>query len=224
MFAYQKIIDISQPVSESSACFPGDTPFSRKVTLTYQDSRVINLTALTMSPHVGTHADAPVHIKGSLTTNSACAADDTTAGAMELSPFMGRVAVIDLAPTSAGIAASTVVDQLKAAAAEGLQRVLFRTAQAINFEVFEDNYSFIETDCAELLGELGFVLVGLDTPSVDHIRSKDLATHHALDKHKLVWLENLDLTAVAAGEYFLVALPLKFMNLEATPVRAVLLV
>jgi len=134
------------------------------------------------------------------------------------------VAVIDLAPTSAGIAASTVVDQLKAAAAEGLQRVLFRTAQAINFEVFEDNYSFIETDCAELLGELGFVLVGLDTPSVDHIRSKDLATHHALDKHKLVWLENLDLTAVAAGEYFLVALPLKFMNLEATPVRAVLLV
>ncbi len=223
-FAYERIIDISQPVSEKSACFPGDTPFSRKVTLTYEDSRVINLTALTMSPHVGTHADAPVHIKGSLSANSPDTGDDTTAGAMELSPFMGKVVVIDLAPTTAGIKAAQVEEQLKAAAAAGVQRVLFKTAQTINFEIFEDQYSFIETDCADLLGELGFVLVGLDTPSVDHIKSKDLATHHALDKHHLVWLENLDLTAVVAGEYFLVALPLKFMNLEATPVRAVLLV
>ena len=73
------------------------------------------------------------------------------------------------------------------------------------------------------MGQLGFVLVGLDTPSVDHIRSKELATHNVLDRHGLVWLENLDLRAVEEGEYFLVALPLKFMDLEASPVRAVLL-
>jgi kynurenine formamidase len=41
-----------------------------------------------------------------------------------------------------------------------------------NFEVFEEEYSYIESDTAELLGQLGFVLVGLDTPSVDHIRVK----------------------------------------------------
>ena len=60
MYDRYRIIDISQPISSRAACFPGDTPFSRQVTVSYQDS-VVNLTAITMSPHVGTHADAPVH-------------------------------------------------------------------------------------------------------------------------------------------------------------------
>jgi arylformamidase len=97
-FSFKKILDISQPVTEKSACFPGDTPFSRKVTLSYESSNIINLTALTMSPHVGTHADAPVHIKGSLSDVDSSNAD-TTAGAMALQAFLGPVAVIDIAPT-----------------------------------------------------------------------------------------------------------------------------
>lgn len=215
---FKKIIDISQPVDETSACFPGDTPFSRNVTLSYESSQIINLTAFTMSPHVGTHADAPVHIKGTLAKETI----DTTAGALALEAFIGPVAVIDIAPTKAGISAALVQDKLKAASTR-VKRVLFKTAHSINFAVFEDDYSYIETDTAELLGQLGFVLVGLDTPSVDHIRSKDLATHNILDRHGLVWLENLDLRAVEEGDYTLVAMPLKFMNLEASPVRAILL-
>ncbi|MBP9089705.1 cyclase family protein [bacterium] len=221
-FSFKNILDISQPVNEKSACFPGDTPFSRKVTLSYESSNIINLTALTMSPHVGTHADAPVHIKGSLCGADHCSSTNTTAGAMNLQPFVGPVAVIDIAPTKAGINAALVQAKLTAASTR-VKRVLFKTAHTINFEVFEDEYSYIESDTAELLGQLGFILVGLDTPSVDHIRSKDLATHNVLDRSGLVWLENLDLRAVDEGEYFLVALPLKFMDLEASPVRAVLL-
>jgi arylformamidase len=225
-FSFEKIIDISQPVDEKSACFPGDTPFSRKVTLSFESSKIINLTALTMSPHVGTHADAPVHIKGSLSPGNTdvinSSSNDTTAGAMSLTPFIGPVAIIDLAPSKAGIAASMVKEKLNAVS-KRVKRVLFKTADSINFEVFEEDYSYIESDTAELLGQLGFVLVGLDTPSVDHIRSKELPTHNILDHHGLVWLENLDLREVEEGEYFLVALPLKFMDLEASPVRAVLL-
>lgn len=237
MLNFKTIIDISQPVSETSACFPGDTPFSRKVTLTYDESKVINLTALTMSPHVGTHADAPVHIKGALMITGAGAAagatdskaafakgtDDTTIGDMGLEAFIGEVEVIDVSPTTGGITADLVRDRL-IAASQSVKRILFKTATTINYEVFEEAYSYIAADTAELMGELGIVLTGIDTPSVDHIRSKDLATHHALDKHKLVWLENLDLTRVGAGRYFLIALPIKFMDLEASPVRAVLLV
>lgn len=220
-FSFKKIVDISQPVNEKSACFPGDTPFSRKVTLSYESSNVINLTALTMSPHVGTHADAPVHIKGTL-GDANSNGTDTTAGAMDLQPFVGPVAVIDIAPTKAGISAELVQAKLTAAS-KRVKRVLFKTAHTINFEVFEEEYAYLESNTAELLGQLGFILVGLDTPSVDHIRSKDLATHNVLDRSGLVWLENLDLRAVDEGEYFLVALPLKFMDLEASPVRAILL-
>jgi len=35
--SYSRIIDISQPVTSRTACFPGDTPFSKSVTLTYED-------------------------------------------------------------------------------------------------------------------------------------------------------------------------------------------
>ncbi len=73
------------------------------------------------------------------------------------------------------------------------------------------------------LSALGVGLVGIDTPSVDHVRSKGLSAHHALLDAGMSWLENLDLTQVEAGEYFLIALPLKLTELEASPVRAVLL-
>ena len=70
--------------------------------------------------------------------------------------------------------------------------------------------------------------MGLDTPSVDAVDSKTLETHHQLLAQGMAWLENLDLTHVPlsqglSSEFFLVALPLKLMELEASPVRAVLL-
>src|ERR1700710_3090790 len=96
------MIDISQPISASTACFPGDVPFSRNITLSYEDSKVINLTSLTMSPHVGTHADAPVHVRGSMSQ------DRETAGEMPLEPFIGPATVIDLAPFNGPINADDI--------------------------------------------------------------------------------------------------------------------
>ena len=229
---FSRIIDISQPVSTSTACFPGDVPFSKKVTLSFEDSQVINLTAFTMSPHVGTHADAPVHIKGKLkgeldspVNNEAIdAASDTTVGDMTLKPFLGRTYVMDLAPHSGPIGGDVILEQLEDLVNDDqIQRVLFKTRAVSQPHLFENNYSYIGEDTAEKLGELGFLLTGLDTPSVDHIESKDLATHHILDRYKLSWLENLDLSQVEEGIYELIALPLKFTELEASPVRAVLL-
>jgi arylformamidase len=225
--SFTRVIDISQPVGTSTACFPGDIPFSKEVTLSYAQSKVINLTAFKMSPHVGTHADAPVHIKGQLssgTDENTPSGDDTTAGVMPLTPFLGRTYVMDLSPMTGAIGGSVILDQLTdLAQEEEIKRVLFKTRKTVRHDVFEDDYSYIGEDTAEKLGELGFLLTGLDTPSVDHTQSKDLATHHILDRFNLCWLENLDLSMVEEGEYELIALPLKFMELEASPVRAVLL-
>lgn len=216
--SYTKLIDISQPVTSSSACFPGDTPFSRSVTLSYGQSGIINLTALTMSPHVGTHADAPVHIQGSLDNP-----EDGSVADMPLDSFIGPVYVMNLAVKHDAITLSEgMTARLKEIRAQA-DKVLFRTLDKINYNQFETQYSYIGSDMAEQLGALSFKLVGLDTPSVDHIDSKDLETHHILEKHKLVWLENLDLTCAEEGYYQLLALPLKFLELEASPLRAVLL-
>jgi arylformamidase len=227
--SFTRVIDISQPVGTATACFPGDVPFSREVTLSYSESKVINLTSFKMSPHVGTHADAPVHIKGSLSVrageeSAGGSGDDTTAGVMPLTPFLGRTYVMDLTPLTGPIGGSAILEQLAdLAQEEEIKRVLFKTRNTIRHDLFEDDYAYIGQDTAEQLGKLGFLLTGLDTPSVDHTQSKDLATHHILDRFNLCWLENLDLSAVEEGEYELIALPLKFMELEASPVRAVLL-
>ena len=66
------------------------------------------------------------------------------------------------------------------------------------------------------------VLVGIDTPSVDPETSKTLEAHNACRIANMRILENLVLAHVEPGDYELIALPLKFENLDASPVRAVL--
>jgi arylformamidase len=211
-----RIIDISQPVTSHSACFPGDTPFQKKITARIEDNHSYNLSSLTMSPHVGTHADAPLHILGDM----AALLVDGAIGSQSLSPFIGDTLVIDLSDWKNEITYKDVESQLEG---DIPRRILFKTAKKINYDVFENEYAYISSNLVEHLVKAGIVLVGLDVPSVDQINSKSLDTHHALLKHNLAWLENLDLSQVDAGRYFLIALPIKFMELEASPVRAVLL-
>lgn len=213
---YSRIIDISQPVDSKSACFPGDTPFSRHITVTHKDSGVINLTSLTMSPHVGTHADSPVHIKGDMHENQGMASQ------LPLDAFIGPARVIDLAPYESGISAEQFLSKVSKLETVP-RRILFKTCHQIRYQVWEEKYAFLTVELVEALHSKGVGLVGIDTPSVDHTQSKNLETHHKLDELSFVWLENLDLTQVEEGNYFLVAPPIKFVELEASPVRAVLL-
>jgi len=57
---------------------------------------------------------------------------------------------------------------------------------------------------------------------VDARESKGLAVHHRLFAGGAYVVENLDLSAVPAGRYELVALPLRLAGLDAAPLRAAL--
>jgi arylformamidase len=65
-------------------------------------------------------------------------------------------------------------------------------------------------------------LVGIDTFSVDLVDSKDLRAHQALLGAGIQVLEGLDLSGAAPGDYELVALPLRLVGSDASPVRAAL--
>ena len=65
-------------------------------------------------------------------------------------------------------------------------------------------------------------LIGIDTPSIDPQESKTMDAHHAVERHRMAILEGLVLDAVPVGDYELIALPLNFATLDASPVRAVL--
>ncbi len=144
------------------------------------------------------------------------------AGDLPLDAYVGPVCVIDLAPYTGGISARHFKDTV-AGRTDLPSRVLFKTCNQIRYHIFEEDYSYLTVELVEALNQMGVRLTGLDTPSVDHVNSKSLDAHEKLDQFKMVWLENLDLTDVTGGDYFLIALPIKFTELEASPVRAVLL-
>jgi arylformamidase len=99
--------------------------------------------------------------------------------------------------------------------------VLVRTCLKAPTE-WSAEFSAFAPETIEWLAGLGVKLVGIDSQSVDPADSKTLTSHHLLLEHDLRVLENLVLDDVPAGDYELIALPLKLTTADASPVRAVL--
>ena len=56
-----KLHDISPPVHEGIAVWPGDVPFRREVGLSIADGANLELSSVHTTVHVGAHTDAPNH-------------------------------------------------------------------------------------------------------------------------------------------------------------------
>jgi arylformamidase len=201
--------DISIAVRAGTPEWPGDTPYSCRWTSRLADGASVNLSSLTTSPHVGTHADAPLHVKEGA----------AGAGELPLAPFTGRCVVVTVGADDPDI----TMDRVEARATRRrIERLLLRTSRSIASGTFPESWPALTEACvAELLGR-GLKLVGVDAPSVDLRESKSLPVHHLLFDGGAFVLENLDLSQVSDGEYELIALPLRFDGLDAAPVRAVL--
>ena len=85
-----------------------------------------------------------------------------------------------------------------------------------------DDFSAYAPATVAWLAALGVKLIGIDTASVDPASSKTLDSHQQLRRFDLRVLENLVLDDVPEGDYELIALPLKWMDADASPVRAIL--
>jgi arylformamidase len=101
------------------------------------------------------------------------------------------------------------------------ERVLVRTCHQAP-TAWSDDFASFAPETIDWLASLGVKLVGIDSQSVDPADSKTLDSHHRLLAHDLRVLENLVLDDVPAGDYELIALPLKLTQACASPVRAVL--
>ncbi|MDT7838552.1 arylformamidase [Aquabacterium sp. OR-4] len=199
--------DISPPVSPASPIFPGDEPYALRWTARLGPDCPVNLSAMTLSPHVGAHADAPLHY--------AHGASD--AAGLALEPFLGRCRVIH----AIGCGPLIHIHHLQHAAAGLPPRVLVRCcAQADT--AWNPQFSAYAPDTVAWLAAQGVRLIGIDTPSVDPADSQRLDSHQRLRALDLRVLENLVLDAVPEGDYELIALPLKLVGACASPVRAVL--
>jgi arylformamidase len=211
------VIDISPPIGAGAIVWPGDTPFALEVAWSPEHGDAVTVSKMTLSPHTGAHADAPLHV----------GASPVDAAGLDLTAFWGRCVVLDWRPEIAASPRGAIEARALAARAaefDGAERVLFRTLD-LPLDTFPAAFPHFTAEAAGwLAGRVahGLRLVGIDTFSVDTPESKDLAAHRALFGGGLVVLEELDLSGVAPGRYELVALPLRIVGGDASPVRAAL--
>lgn len=202
-----RLWDISPTVAPDAPIFPGDEPYSLRWTAQLSPGCPVNLSAITMSPHVGAHADAPLHY----------ANDAPAIAEVPLDTYLGPCRVIH----AIGASPLITVEHLLHAEEALPPRVLVRVCHTAD-TVWNPAFTAYAPEAVEWLAARGVRLIGIDTPSVDPADSKALDSHQQLRRHDLRVLENLVLDDVPEGDYELIALPLKLHGACASPVRAIL--
>ncbi|MBI1860985.1 MAG: asparaginase, partial [Deltaproteobacteria bacterium] len=199
-------LEIGPKVVESSAVFPGDTPYRRKMVLNSQKGDHLTLSTIETTVHVGAHADAPNHFSK----------DKRGIDSMEVSNYAGRCQVIRIKRRTGAITVKDLGGE-----EIGAPRILFRT-DSFPKKGWHDSFAVLSPELIAHLGTRGVVLVGIDTPSIDESRSKTMPSHKATLAVDMRILEGLDLSGVEDGYYDLFAVPLRLTGADGSPVRALL--
>jgi len=204
----QRLWDISPPVHEGAPVFPGDTPYRQHWAATIAPGCPVNVSEITLSPHVGAHADAPLHYDP----------EGATIGRVDLAPYLGPCRVIH------AISRGPLIEweHIAHALTDLPPRVLVRTYEQAPVDRWDGTLAAYAPATIERLAALGVTLVGIDTASIDPADSKTLESHQVVRRLGIRVLENLVLDDVPEGDYELIALPLKLIDADASPVRAVL--
>lgn len=210
-----QIFDISRVLSNGLAPWPGDTAFHFELKWKMAEGATVNVGAIQMGVHNGTHADAVFHF----------AEGAETIERMPLANYLGDAVVVDLTKRFEADRTGeiTIADLEPVADALGAApRLLLKTGVWKDSTVFPSWIPVVAADVPGWLGARRVKLLGLDLPSVDPIEAKKLVNHHALAAAGIAIVESLDLTGIDAGTYHFAALPLRIEGGDAGPVRAVL--
>jgi arylformamidase len=201
------IYDITPPITERLKVWPGDTPPSREVLCDLRRGDNITLSTLRATVHLGAHADAPNHY----------GADAPAIHERSLDYYVGPCQVVRVAVgRGTRVTPDMLSDPVRA------ERVLIATGTFPDPGQFNTDFAALSSELVRHLHEQSVKLIGIDTPSVDLFDSKDLPSHHEFLRWDMAILEGLILRDVPEGLYELIALPLKLVGFDASPVRAIL--
>jgi arylformamidase len=207
-------IDVTVPLKEGMAIWPGDITIKIERRRSMERGDAANNSAISLGVHTGTHMDAPKHfIK-----------DGRSIDKLPLETSVGPARVIEIKDKI-----SIKPEELKQHNIKKGERILFKTVNSPRCwqtDAFVNDFVFVTRDAAQFLVDAGVILVGVDYLSVGSPLDPEKAlrpdTHQILLGAGLYLIEGLNLTAVKAGDYNLICLPLKLMDAEGSPVRAIL--
>jgi arylformamidase len=210
MTGARRVWDVSVPDVPGMHVYPGDPVLEVTQIRAIARGDAANLTHLALGAHTGTHVDAPAHfIEGGRTLDQ-----------MPLEHFVGEATVLDLRGRAAVDAAALAGQPIDRDAI-----VLFKTDNSALWERdgFQEGFTYLTRDAAELLVARGVRTVGLDYLSIEQFGSRTFTVHKILLGRNVLIIEGLDLRAVEAGRYQLACLPLRLEGVDGAPARAVLM-
>ena len=189
------IVDISRLLLTTIE-YPGDPETRLDTVMSIEKGDVCNLSAVYACVHTATHADAPCHfLEGGETIEEA-----------DLNKYIGQCTVIEVPP---GIITGEYVNK-------------YFPKHCTRLLIKGDGQSFFMESAAYEAVDTGICLIGTDADSIG--KSGDqLKPHKAFLQNDVAILENLDLSEVEPGDYYLIALPVKMGAIDGAPVRAVLI-
>lgn len=212
-FAGWEIVDISVPLGPGIPVWPGDPEMTADPISQTANGDVFNMTLLRMSGHRGTHVDAPRHIVH----------EGATLDQVSLSRWYGPCQVIEISGERPEIDAA---DLENAGILPGTTRLLLRTSNSKRWRPlpmpFEEDYVAVTPAGAKWIVERGLQLVGIDYLSIEGWNDTANHTHRTLLEAGVLVIENLNLSGIDPGFYYLICLPLKLAGADGAPARALL--
>jgi arylformamidase len=172
-----------------------------------------NVSELRIGTHTGTHVDPPVHfVEGGVGIDR-----------VALDSMVGDAVVVDARSADGALGP----DDLEALGIpDGATRVLIRSRNSDLWRTgraaFPETYVCLSPEGATWVVDRGIRLLGVDFLSVEQRGSPGHPTHHALLENGVVIVEGLDLGRVEPGTYRLIVLPLRIVDGDGGPARAVL--
>jgi arylformamidase len=201
------MIDVTRAISNVSPNWPGDTPVSYELVSRMANGDSVNVGAISMSTHTGTHVDAPWHYDdGGLKLHQ-----------VPLETWIGPCVVVGVEGVS-----SLGPELLENVDLNGVSKVIFKTGQPDVWPEFPQEWAVVDPSLPPFLAAKGITLIGTDAPSADELTSKDLPGHKALARAGVCILESLALAKVRPGRYRLVCLPLNLHGADGAPARTIL--
>jgi len=203
-------IDVSLPIKSNMMRYPGDKPCLVSSTMSIDRGDRFNVTRVDMSVHTGTHVDAPYH----------CFRDGKKVHELEAHHFIGRAKVLDFSHVAHKIDESN----FDGIAIQKDDIILLKTSNSekVVLNDFNKDYVYISKSAACFLAEKKIATLGFDYHSIDVFADKMFPAHDALLGNGVVIIEGINLKDVEAGDYDIVALPLKIMNGDGAPARVMI--
>jgi kynurenine formamidase len=207
-----RIIDLSHIVSSDMPVYPGTEQPELIERSSLEEAGFLEK-KITFSSHVGTHVDAPAHMLK----------DAQTLDSLEIDQFFGPALMVSFDGSASKKIDVSGLD-FYSKELEKVDFLIVHTGWSTHWgtEKYFVDYPVLTVEAATWLKQFHLKGVGLDTISADTVDSGGNPIHKALLQENTIIIENLtNLSSLSVSLFNFSCFPIKFVNADGSPVRAV---